>query len=206
MLDNDMVGEPYQVSVRMRPGDGQGADAYLDRQPYFQKMERFLIHETAIHFIDVFRYYFGEIESVYADLVKLNPNISGEDAGFVFFKFKNGVRGLFDGNRLSDHIAEDRRRTIGDLLIEGSNGSIRLNGDGDIFYRCSGSNLEKKVKYEWDNKGFAGDSVYFCQKDILNSISSGKVSVHSGFNYLSNLKIEETIYLSNEKGKLYTII
>ena len=109
-------------------------------------MERFLIHETAIHFIDVFRYYFGEIESVYADLVKLNPNISGEDAGFVFFKFKNGVRGLFDGNRLSDHIAEDRRRTIGDLLIEGSNGSIRLNGDGDIFYRCFGSNLEKSKR------------------------------------------------------------
>ena len=135
MLDNGMIGEPYQVSVRMRPGDGQGAGAYLSRQPYFQKMERFLIHETAIHFIDVFRYYFGEIASVYADLVKLNPNILGEDAGFVIFKFKNGVRGVFDGNRLSDHIAEDRRRTIGDLLVEGSKGSIRLNGDGDIFFR-----------------------------------------------------------------------
>jgi predicted dehydrogenase len=206
MLDNGIVGEPYQVSVRMRPGDGQGPDAYLGRQPYFQKMERFLIHETAIHFIDVFRYYFGEIESVYADLVKLNSKISGEDAGFVIFKFKNGVRGLFDGNRLSDHIAEDRRRTIGDLLLEGSKGSIRLNGDGDIFYRNFGSNSEKKVEYDWDDKGFAGDSVYFCQKDILDSISSGEVSAHSGFNYLKNLKIEETIYISNENGKRCTII
>ena len=26
----------------MRPGDGQGKRAYLDRQPYFQKMEKFL--------------------------------------------------------------------------------------------------------------------------------------------------------------------
>tara|TARA_B100000902_G_scaffold79958_1_gene84674 strand:+ start:473 stop:1501 length:1029 start_codon:yes stop_codon:yes gene_type:complete len=206
MLDNGMIGEPYQVSLRMRPGDGQGAGAYLSRQPYFQKMERFLIHETAIHFIDVFRYYFGEIESVYADLVRLNPNIFGEDAGFVIFKFQNGVRGIFDGNRLSDHIAKDRRRTIGDLLVEGSSGSIRLNGDGDIFYRCFGSNFEKKVKYDWDDKGFAGDSVYFCQKDILDSILSGKVSAHSGSDYLRNLKIEETIYISNENGKRYTIV
>ena len=206
MLDKCMIGEPYQVSVRMRPGDGQGAGAYLSRQPYFQKMERFLIHETAIHFIDVFRYYFGEIESVYADLVKLNQNILGEDAGFVIFKFKNGVRGLFDGNRLSDHIAEDRRRTIGDLLVEGSKGSIRLNGDGDIFFRRFGSNSEKKVKYDWNNRGFAGDSVYFCQKDILASFSSGKASAHSGLDYLRNLKIEETIYISNKNGKRCTII
>ena len=34
------------------PGDGQGPDAYLARQPYFQAMERFLVHETAIHLID----------------------------------------------------------------------------------------------------------------------------------------------------------
>tara|TARA_A100001011_G_scaffold395340_1_gene490037 strand:+ start:489 stop:1517 length:1029 start_codon:yes stop_codon:yes gene_type:complete len=206
MLNDGVIGEPFQVSVRMRPGDGQGVNAYLNRQPYFQKMERFLIHETAIHFIDVFRYYFGEIESVYADLVRLNPNISGEDAGFVIFKFKNGVRGLFDGNRLSDHIAQDRRRTIGDLLVEGSSGSIRLNGDGDIFYRCFGSNSEKKVKYYWADKGFAGDSVYFCQKDILDSILSGQASAHSGLDYLRNLKIEETIYKSNESGKRCTII
>ncbi|MDG2474240.1 MAG: Gfo/Idh/MocA family oxidoreductase [Paracoccaceae bacterium] len=206
MLDQNLIGDPYQVSVRMRPGDGQGADAYLNRQPYFQKMKRFLIHETAIHFIDLFRYYFGEIESVFADLVQLNPNILGEDAGFVIFKFKNGVRGLFDGNRLSDHIAEDRRRTIGDFLVEGSNGSIRLNGDGDIFYRCFGSNSEKKVDYQWDDKGFAGDSVYFCQKNILDSILSGEVNAHSGLEYLKNLKIEETIYISNENGERQIIV
>ena len=52
----------------MRPGDGQGKDAYFNRQPYFQKMERFLIHETAIHLIDVYRYLFGDIKSVFASL------------------------------------------------------------------------------------------------------------------------------------------
>ena len=206
MLDEGIIGEPYQVSVRMRPGDGQGTDAYLSRQPYFQKMERFLIHETAIHFIDVFRYYFGEVESVFADLVQLNPCISGEDAGLVIFKFKNGIRGLFDGNRLSDHIAEDRRRTIGDLLIEGSNGSIRLNGDGDIFYRTFGTNFETKVEYRWINKGFAGDSVYFCQKHMLASILYGGVEANSGLKYLQNLKIEEAIYASNHEGRKKIII
>ena len=43
ILENNSLGELYQVSFRMRPGDGQGKNAYLDRQPYFRKMERFLI-------------------------------------------------------------------------------------------------------------------------------------------------------------------
>ena len=42
-------------------GDGQGPDAYLARQPYFRTMPRFLLRETGIHFIDTFRFLFGEI-------------------------------------------------------------------------------------------------------------------------------------------------
>ena len=98
-------------------------------------MERFLIHETAIHIIDVFRFLFGEIQSVFGSLSKLNKNIKGEDAAFVLFNFENGIKGIFDGNRLSDHIAKDRRLTIGEMLIEGSNGSLRLNGNGELFKR-----------------------------------------------------------------------
>ncbi len=205
ILDNNTLGELYQVSFRMRPGDGQGKDAYLDRQPYFQKMERFLIHETAIHIIDVFRFLFGEIDSVFANLSKLNKFINGEDAGFVIFKFKNGVRGTFDGNRLSDHIAKDRRLTIGEMLIEGSNGSLRLNGDGELFKRKFGSNKESKISYNWDNKGFAGDCVFKCINHILEHYTQGKVLFNSASDYLENLKIEDYIYKSNSEGKILKI-
>jgi predicted dehydrogenase len=201
MIDQKIIGEPFQITVRMRPGDGQGKNAYLNRQPYFQKMERFLIHETGIHFIDLFRHFFGEIESVLADLVKLNQNISGEDSGIVIFKFKNKVRGIFDGNRLSDHIAQDRRRTIGDFIVEGSKGSIRLNGDGDVFFRSFGTNLETKIQYSWKDIGFAGDSVYFCQKHMIESILSKSETANSGMNYLENLRVERAIYNASFEGK-----
>ena len=42
-------------------------------------MEKFLVHETAIHLIDVFRFLLGEEPSaVYAALRRLNPAIKGE--------------------------------------------------------------------------------------------------------------------------------
>lgn len=80
LIDHGAIGEPYQVTFKLRPGDGQGREAYLSRQPYFQQMERFLVHETAIHLIDTFRYLFGEMTGVYAQLRRLNPAIAGRTA------------------------------------------------------------------------------------------------------------------------------
>ena len=167
-LESGAIGEPYQVSFRLRPGDGQGPEAYLGRQPYFQKMERFLIHETAIHLIDVFRYLFGEVTSVTAELSRLNPAIAGEDAGLILFGFANGARGLFDGNRLADHAAENRRLTMGEMLVEGADGAIRLSGDGALFHRRHGANREQPIDYRWENRGFGGDSVYRLQSHVLD--------------------------------------
>ncbi|MEM9197763.1 MAG: Gfo/Idh/MocA family oxidoreductase, partial [Pseudomonadota bacterium] len=56
LMDSSVLGRVFQASFRLRPGDGQGPSAYLDRQPYFQSMPRFLVHETAIHWIDTFRF------------------------------------------------------------------------------------------------------------------------------------------------------
>jgi len=198
LIDAGKIGEPYQVNFRLRPGDGQGPEAYLGRQPYFQKMTQFLVHETAIHLIDVFRFFFGEIANVTADLTRLNPHIAGEDAGFIILNFENGVRGLFDGNRLSDHRAEDRRRTIGDMLVEGSAGSLRLNGDGEILFRAFGENDEHAVDYAWNNTGFAGDSVFQFQKHVVEHLRDGADLMNSAADYLANLRAERAVYASSE--------
>ena len=200
LLDEGCLGEVYQISFRMRPGDGQGPDAYLNRQPYFQTMERFLVHETAIHFIDVFRYLMGEVDSVYADLIRLNPAISGEDAGYIVFNFRSGARGIFDGNRLADHIAENRRLTMGEMLIEGSCAVLRLDGDGNLFMRKHTKDTEKRVEYEWGNKGFAGDSVYRLMRHVVQHVMTGTPVMNTARDYLINLKIEEAIYESSKSG------
>jgi predicted dehydrogenase len=168
-------------------------------------MERFLIHETAIHLIDVYRYLFGDIKSVFASLSRLNKNIKGEDTGIVLIDFANGIKGLFDGNRLSDHVANDRRLTIGEMIIEGSKGTIRLNGNGEIFFRKFQENNEKLIKYKWSNKGFAGDSVFYYQKDVMEHFTKGKHLVNSAEDYLNNLIIEDAIYKSNKYKKLVVV-
>ncbi|MEM8647518.1 MAG: Gfo/Idh/MocA family oxidoreductase [Pseudomonadota bacterium] len=201
LIDRGAVGELYQVSFRLRPGDGQGPEAYLARQPYFQKMPRFLIHETAIHLIDVFRFLLGEVSEVTADLRQLNPVISGEDAGIIIFDFKDGRRGLFDGNRLADHPADNRRLTMGEMLIEGSDGALSLNGDGEIHTRPHGQNDWRPHTYDWQNQGFAGDSVHRLQAHVLDHLTTGATVQNTAQDYLTNLEIEEAVYRSSAEGR-----
>lgn len=199
-LEAGRLGELHQITFRLRPGDGQGPRAYLDRQPYFQNMERFLVHETAIHLIDVFRYLMGDVVRVFAALRRLNPAIAGEDAGLILLDFANGARGLIDGNRLADHPAENRRLTMGEMLIEGSDASIRLDGYGRLFLRAHGSNEEEAIRYDWENRGYAGDCVFRLQRHVVEHLADAGPIMNTGAAYLDNLRVEEAVYESDAAG------
>lgn len=198
LLNSKLLGQVYQATFRLRPGDGQGPRAYLDRQPYFQKMTRFLVHETAIHLIDTFRFLFGEVEGVFGALRKLNPVIAGEDAGLVIFNMQNGMSCLFDGNRLSDHLAENRRLTMGEMLIEGEGGVLSLDGNGVIRFRSHGSNTTTAIDYSWADIDFGGDCVHALQRHVIDSQLGRAAIENTGGDYLRNIQVEEAIYASHE--------
>jgi len=194
------LGEPYSLSFRLRPGDGAGPDAYLSRQPYFRSMPRFLIHETGIHFIDVFRFLLGDVAAVFADLRRLNPAIAGEDSGTVLFRMRSGVRGLFDGNRLADHVARDRRLTMGEMLLEGSEAVLRLDGEGRLVLRRMGSMEETTLPFDWTRQGFAGDSVRALQQHVIAHRAGDGPIENTARDYLVNLQVEAAVYRSAEAG------
>ncbi len=192
------IGTPYQFTFRFRPGDGQGPHAYLSRQPYFQKMPRFLVHESAVHWIDTFRYLAGEIKTVTARLIRRNPAISGEDGGIIHFEFVNGQTAIFDGNRLSDHFASNPRLTLGEMFIEGSEGRLSLNGNGKISHRRLSQQAIKPVRFSWRDRDFGGNCVELTCAHLLKAIQRGSPSPIEASAYLTNLRIVEAIYESNQ--------
>lgn len=204
-LDEKLIGDIHQVTFRLRPGDGQRPDAYLDRQPYFQTMEKLLIHETGVHWVDTFRFLLGDPLSVYADLRKMNPVIAGEDAGYVIFEHENRVRAVFDGNRCLDHNADNLRRTMGEGLVEGTSGTLTLHGDGAVHHRRFGEQVSTVVlgPDSWD--GFGGDCVHHLQKHVVSGhLGAGKLE-NTAQDYLTVIKIEEAIYASASQGRKITV-
>lgn len=198
MIDQGEIGTPMQLSFRLRTGDGQGPDAYLDRQPYFQTMPRLLIHETAVHWIDTFRYLFGRPTAVYADLRRLNPAIAGEDAGHVLFEYADGKRALFDGNRHLDHAAKNHRLTLGEGLFEGTEGTLTLTGNGALHLRRFGETDSKVVLPEMAWLGFAGDCVFSLQLHVFEGLMDGRPFENEASDYLFVREVEDAIYRSSQ--------
>ncbi len=202
LLDQEVVGDRlHSIYFRMRTGDGWPEDAYLDRQPYFRTMPRLLIYETGIHYVDVFRYLFGNITSVFAHLRQLNLAIEGEDCAMVFFQFANGATGVFDGNRFNEADAEDPRYTFGELLLEGNGGSLRLGLDGQISIQPLGRESFQH-DYLHQKRNFAGDCVYATQCHFVDCLLQGKPFETNLDDYLHNIRIQEAIYSSSMQGKL----
>ncbi|WP_417418824.1 Gfo/Idh/MocA family protein [Hoeflea sp.] len=195
------IGDVHQLTFRLRTGDGQGPDAYLSRQPYFQKMERFLVHETAVHWIDTFRFLLGDIHAVYADLRKMNPVIAGEDAGYIIFDFDRGVRAIFDGNRHLDHASENTRTTLGEALLEGTTGTITLSGNGALHLRSFGQTETRTLLEPRDWRGFAGDCVFALQRHVIDGLMGSGPFENTAADYLRVIEVEEAIYRSANEGR-----
>jgi predicted dehydrogenase len=201
LIEAGTLGALYSVAFRLRPGDGQGPRAYLDRQPYFQQMPRLLVYETAVHFIDTFRYLMGEVDAVYARLRRINPVIAGEDAGYIVFEFEGGATGLFDGNRLNDHVAQSTRRTMGEMWLEGSGGVLRLDGDARLWWKPHGGEEREHVYDRGREDTFGGGACEHLQRHVVRHLLAGAPLENSGRDYLANLKVQEAVYRSAAEGR-----
>lgn len=203
LIDGGALGRIYQARFALRPGDGRGPDAYLARQPAFQTMPRLLIHETGVHFIDLFRWLLGEPTSVYADIRRLNPVLAGEDDGLLIMDHASGARSVFDGNRLADHVADNPRRTMGEMEIEGEAGRLRLDGAGRLWLRTFGEQTEREapVTSPVDDDSFGGGCVAHLIRHVVEAVKGGQAPENIAQDYLQVIRLTNAAYVSAAEGR-----
>ncbi len=198
---NQKLGNLHSIYFRLRPGDGWGDDAYLNRQPYFREYPRLLMYETGVHFIDVCRFLGGEIKSVYAYLKRLNPVIEGEDSGIITLILENGASVVFDANRYNEIECEDPRYTMCEFRIDGSKGHLEMDIAGNISTKMLGQATQPH-DYRHNHHGFAGDCCYALQKHFVECMISGEPFESTGADYLKTLQVVEACYQSAESGQV----
>ena len=202
-IDEGLLGQVYQCRFSLRPGDGRGADAYLARQPAFRVMPRLLIHETGVHFMDLFQWLLGPATAVYADVRRLNPHIEGEDEGFVVLDHEGGARSVFDGNRHADHATDSPRRTMGEMIIEGARGTLSLDGAGVVRFRPFGSRTAETVPcgLPVDDDVFGGGCVEWLNRHVVAAILEDGPLENEASEYLRVVAAVEGAYRSAATGR-----
>lgn len=194
-----VIGQFTHVLFLMRLGDGWRPDAYLDRQPFFREYPRLLVYETGVHFIDTFRYLLGEITSVYAQLRRLNPVITGEDAGQVFLRFAGGATALWDANRYNETEAAAPRYTFGEMRIDATGGHLVLEASSTIRIKRLGE-AARDLEYAREDRNFGGDCVYRLQQHFVDCLQAGTPFESEGEDYLRTIAAVEAAYTSAATG------
>lgn len=200
VLSRGLIGDPTHLYFRMRTGDGWGQDAYLARQPFFRDYPRLLVYETAVHFIDTFRFLLGEVTLVFAKLRRLNPVIRGEDAGQILLSFESGATAIIDANRYNEAETPNPRFTFGELRLDGTQGHLAMDADSSIRIKPLGQDV-RPVEYQRENLNFAGDCVYHLQRHFTDRMLDGKSFESTGEDYLKTLAVVDAVYASAESGE-----
>ena len=203
LLTTDILGDVFSLTVTTRTGDGYGERAYVDRQPFFRTMPRLLVFETGVHFIDVFRYLFGEPERLGARLRTLNPAIQGEDAGIVQLEFPSGVVATWDANRYNESAEEDARFTFGTFRCDARKGHVCLAGDGTMTFKPLGQPVEE-VPYAHPRMHFGSDCVHAFQQHVVDVLLRQVPAESEGAEYLRNMRLVDAAYAANKTRQTVT--
>ncbi len=202
MIEAGLLGRVYTAYFAMRPGDGWGEAPY-PQQPYFREMEKFLIYETGVHWIDTFRYLLGEIDSVYCQTRTVNDGIKGEDLAIIHFNFASGAVGLYDANRTTG-VVHERSPTYGVMTLEGTAGKLRLDEQGAIYLARRG---EPEVRHPYViPDGWKGGGAIAAQQHFIDELRSGRMQFEtSGTEYLGTVRIVYDCYHSAETNQVVIV-
>jgi len=181
------IGRPIGYGFRTRTRDGLGDEPY-PKQPYFRRVPRLLIDEALVHHIDTARFLFGEIESVYAQASRRNPNVVAEDQAILVLTHEEAVHGWIDGHRFLD--PDPDGPAMGDAFFDGELGTLSIPSTGDIY-------LNRVLVWKNDvTAGYRGDSVRATQAHFIECLANGASFESGGWPYLRTFAAVEAAYRS----------
>jgi predicted dehydrogenase len=165
MIARGDIGTPISYGFRCRWKDGAGEAPY-PKQAYFRDLRRFIIDETLVHHIDTARFLFGDIQAVYAEAIRVNPRIHGEDHAILTVRHTTPVMGWLHAH--SFVALEDSVQSIDESIFEGEEGSIRISAAGEIWAG------HKKIWTQDFSTGYRGDSVYNTLLHFVQCLEAGE--------------------------------
>ena len=198
ILDEGAIGRPFFGRISFRTAhDVYGAQPWLIDSP------RMIIIDVAVHLLDLARFFLGEPNTLYAQALRVNPRIRGEDVASILLGHERASC-LVDVSyeTRSDH--NTYPQTF--VTLEGSEGTITLGADYHLQVVSRGEVSERVLvipDHGWTSKPWDAiqDSVSSIQKHWVSCLRSGETPETSGESTLGLLELTLASYASVESGE-----
>lgn len=198
-ISEGAIGKPNWGRISFRTG----YDIYAG-QPYLLEETRFVVSDLGAHVLDLARYFFGEVESLTAELQKRNPNLRGEDTATMMLRHVSGavsvVECTYEARRLPDVFPAtvvELEGTEGAIVIDGDL-SIELTQNNEMVRHDSDAPLLPWAERPWH---VVQESVYRTCEHILGRFQAGLAAETSAADNLKTFALCEAAYESARLGR-----
>ncbi|HMP07396.1 MAG TPA: Gfo/Idh/MocA family oxidoreductase [Lacipirellulaceae bacterium] len=192
VLGNGVIGDVFRGRVCFNSGF-----PVFDNQPFLKSLERFIICDVGVHILDAIRFLFGEATRVSCEIVRVNPNIRGEDVATLMLAMQSGATVTCELSYASRLACECFPQTL--LTIEGSAGSIELMPD--YVLRTTAAQEVRSERwapphYRWADPAYdvVHASIPACQEHLLQALRGEQTAETSGEDNLRTLQLVEAAY------------
>jgi predicted dehydrogenase len=171
-------------------------------QPFFREMPRLIFYEMGVHWVDVWRFLFGQPKRVYAEMKRISPHVIGEDCGAVLLGYDDfyGVLDMSWASRLG-FIKKDGelKRSSAELLkVDGEKGTLVLEQNGKVAIRYD---EEEEIILPFSTMSFE-ESHYLLQSHFVDALDQKRPIQTDGPDNLKTLEVVFAIYESAEKQQV----
>lgn len=192
VLDSGEIGTPFFGRISFR-----SAYDVFSGQPYLATGKRFIIEDLGIHILDIARFLLGDVSSLTARTMRVNPTIAGEDVATILMDHDNGATSVVDCSYATKLATEPFPETL--IELDGSDGTIRLaQGYKLTVTGRSGTSVTdvSPPLLSWASRPWHNiqESVAAIQKHWVECLAAGKEPATSGADNLKTFALVEAAY------------
>ncbi|NLX69961.1 MAG: Gfo/Idh/MocA family oxidoreductase [Clostridiales bacterium] len=200
-MDEGVIGKPFRARVIY-----SNSFPVFENQPFLAELEQFILTDMGTHILDVVRFLFGEVKSLYCQTAKVHKNIKGEDVATLSLKMKSGVHVTVELSYASK--VEHDRFPETFITVEGEAGSLELAPDYWVKVTTREGTMAKRVEipyYPWVDSRYevVHTSIVEVNRNLLAALNNEQEAETTAED---NYKTLELVYKAYESAERNTVI
>ena len=200
-MDESVIGKPFRARVIY-----SNSFPVFENQPFLAELEQFILTDMGTHILDVVRFLFGEVKSLYCQTAKVHKNIKGEDVATLSLKMKSGVHVTVELSYASK--VEHDRFPETFITVEGEAGSLELAPDYWVKVTTREGTMAKRVEipyYPWVDSRYevVHTSIVEVNRNLLAALNNEQEAETTAED---NYKTLELVYKAYESAERNTVI
>ncbi len=169
LMNDGAIGDPFYARFHIHGRHSLPEFYFGEQTELFSRMERLILFEVGVHYLDTMRYLLGEPRALFATANKVSPHAKGEDSAVVLVQYPH-ASALIDSSwaSLSDDTPTE---PVSDqtYVVEGSAGTLHLDHNATLHLLSDTGRSSEQFGADGPQLGFGNAFEHFVEGVTTNS-------------------------------------